>query len=149
MISELRPIGDDTSEMKYDDTPLAWARIAFDNGTTAHVARTGVGREAELVCADGTIRVFNDGDAIQVRRRTPVSDALDVVDVAPLESWSGTVRMIQDLVHMIQTGKPGRSNLEVTMLSQEIGFGLYESHLQGGVAVSPPIPRRGLWVSSW
>ena len=148
MISELRPIGDD-SEMQFDDTPLAWARIEFDNGTTAHVARTGVGREAEVVCTDGTIRIFNDGDAVQVRRRTPVSGALDIVDVAQFEPWSGTVRMIQDLVRMIQTGEPGRSNLEVTMTSQEIGFGLYESHLQGGVAVSPPIPRRGLWVSSW
>ncbi len=35
------------------------------------------------------------------------------------------------------------------MISQEIGFGLYESHLKGGMEVDPPVPRRGLWISSW
>ncbi len=149
MISELRPVEGDTSEMKFDDTVLSWARIEFDNGTSAHVAKTGIGREVELVCADGAIRVLNDGDTVQVRRRDTVSGALDVVPVEPLEPSSGTVRMIHDLVNAIETGKPGASNLRVTMMSQEIGFGLYESHLRGGVTVSPPIPRRGLWISSW
>ena len=35
------------------------------------------------------------------------------------------------------------------MLGTEIGFGLYESHLQGGIAIQPPIPNRERWVSSW
>jgi predicted dehydrogenase len=149
MLSELRPVAGEPAGMKFDDTPLLWAVIKFDNDTTAYVARTGVGREAELVCADGVIRIENDGDAVQVRRRDAASEALDSVPVEPMEPQSGTVHIIRDLVNAIQTGTPGLSNLQVTMTSQEIGFGLYESHLKGGVAVSPPIPRRGLWVSSW
>ena len=150
MISELHPAEGDTSGMKFvKDTPLLSALIKFDNGTAAHVAHTGVGRDVELVCTDGTIRVLNEGDAIQVRRRDTASGALDIVPVERMELWSGTVHKIRDLVKAIQTGTPGRSNLRVTMISQEIGFGLYESHLQGGIAVSPPIPRRGRWIFSW
>ena len=150
IISQLYPAEGDTSGMKFvQDAPILSALIKFDNGTVAHVAYTGVGLECELVCTDGVIRVMNDGDAVQVRRRDEASGALDVAPVEPMEPWSGTVHKIRDLVAAIKTGKPGCSNLRATMLSQEIGFGLYESHLRGGVAVTPPIPNRERWVSSW
>ena len=149
-ISQLYPAEGDTSGMKFiQDAPVLSALIKFDNGTTAHVAGTGVGREIELVCADGVIRVVNDGEAVQMRRRDAASDAWDVVPVTQAPARSGTVHMIWDLVNAIKTGTPGRSNLHVAMISQDIGFGIYESHLRGGVPVSPPIPNRERWVSSW
>ncbi|MCZ6675827.1 MAG: Gfo/Idh/MocA family oxidoreductase [Candidatus Poribacteria bacterium] len=149
-ISKLYPTEGDTSGMKFvQDAPIRSATIQFDNGTTAYVAGTGVGREIELVCADGVIRVVNDGEAVQVRRRGAASGALDTVPVAQMEPQSGTIHKIRDLVQAIQTGTPGRSNLRVTLISQEIGFGIYESHLRGGVAVEPPMPNRDRWVSSW
>ena len=149
-LSKLYPAEGDTTGMVFvQDAPLQSALIAFDNGTTAHVAGTGVGRECELVCTDGVIRIVNDGEAVQVRRRDRASDALDPVPVEQAAPWSGTVHKIRDLVEAIKAGKPGRSNLRVTMISQEIGFGLYESHLRGGVAVHPPIPNRDRRVSSW
>ena len=78
-ISQLNPAEDDATGMKFiNDTPVLSALIEFDNGTFAHVARTGVGREVELVCSEGSIRAVNDGEAIQLRRRSSMSDALDV-----------------------------------------------------------------------
>ena len=148
-ISQLCPVEGDTTGMKFKDTPLLSALIEFDNGTFAHVAHTGVGRECELVGSEGSVRVFNDGEAVQVRRRDPASGALDVVPIEQIGLRSGTVHIIRDLLEAIKTGKPGRSNLRVAMLSQEIGFGLYESHLRGGVAIRPPVPNRDRWVSSW
>jgi predicted dehydrogenase len=149
-ISQLHPAEEDTSGMKFvQDAPILSALIKCDNGTTMHVAYTGAGRECELVCTDGVIRVVNDGEAVQLRRRDIASGALDIVAVKQMQPRSGTVHQIRDLVEAIKTGKPGRSNLRVTMMSQEIGFGIYESHLRGGVAVSPPIPNRERWVSSW
>ena len=150
-ISQLNPAEDDTAGMKFiNDTPLLSALIEFDNGTFAHVARTGTGREIELVCTEGSIRVVNEGEAIQLRRRDSVSDALDAVPVEQAQPRSGTVHIIRDLVEAVETGKPGRrSNLRVAMISQEIGFGLYESHLRGGTAVIPPVPNRDRWVWSW
>ena len=149
-ISRLYPAEGDTSNMKFvQDAPILSALIKFDNGATAHVAGTGVGRECELACSDGVIRIVNDGEAVQVRRRDATSGALDIVPVEQMEPQSGTVHKIQDLVEAIKTGKPGRSNLRVTMISQEIGFGIYESHLRGGVSINPPVPNRDRWVSSW
>ena len=145
-ITNLEPLDDET---RFTDASLLLAQIEFDNDTTAYVAQTGVGREVELVCSNGTIRVCNDGEFLQVRHRDTVSGAFDIVPVESKQQWSGTIHKIEDLVRAIRTGKPGRSNLEVAMIGQEIGFGLYESHLKGGVAVEPPIPRRGLWISSW
>ena len=79
-----------------------------------------------------------------------MSDALDAVPVEQAQPRSGTVNMIRDLVEAVETCKPGRrSNLRVAMISQEIGFGLYESHLRGGTAVIPPVPNRDRWVWSW
>ena len=78
IISKLNPAEGDTSGMKFvQDTAILSALIRFDNGTTAHVAGTGVGREIELVCTNGVIRVVNDGEAVQMRRRDTVSDAWD------------------------------------------------------------------------
>jgi hypothetical protein len=57
-----------------------------------------------------------------------------------MEPRSGTVHIIQDLVEAIKTGEAGRSNLRVVRISQKIGFGLYESHLRGSAAISPPVP---------
>jgi predicted dehydrogenase len=149
-ISQLYPAEGDTFGMKFvQDAPILSALIKFDNETTAHVAGTGVGRECELVCTDGVIRVVNDGEAVQVRRRNTASGALDVLPVEQMEPRSSTVHKIRDLVEAIQTGVPGRSNLRAAIISQDIGFGLYESHLQGGAPVSPPIPNRDCWVSSW
>ena len=150
IISQLNPAEGDTSGMKFvQDTSILTALIKFDNGTTAHVAGTGVGREIELVCTNGVIRVVNDGEAVQMRRRDAVSDAWDTVPVEHIPPRSGTVHLIRDLLHSIKTGEPGKSNLRVTLLSQDIGFGIYESHLRGGVPVSPPIPNRERWVFSW
>ena len=150
IISQLNPPEGDTSGMKFvQDTSILSALIKFDNGTTAHVAGTGVGREIELVCTNGVIRVVNDGEAVQMRRRDVASDAWDTVPVKQIPPRSGTVYLIRDLIHSIKTGEPGKSNLRVTLLSQDIGFGIYESHLRGGVPVSPPIPNRERWVFSW
>ena len=150
IISQLNPPEGDTSGMKFvQDTSILSALIKFDNGTTAHVAGTGVGREIELVCTNGVIRVVNDGEAVQMRRRDAVSDVWDTVPVEQIPPRSGTVYLIRDLIHSIKTGEPGKSNLRVTLLSQDIGFGIYESHLRGGVPVSPPIPNRERWVFSW
>ena len=136
--------------MKFvQDTSILSALIRFDNGTTAHVAGTGVGREIELVCTNGVIRVVNDGEAVQMRRRDTASDVWDEVPVEQIPPRSGTVHLIRDLIQSIKTGQPGKSNLRVTLLSQDIGFGIYESHLRGGMPVSPPIPNRERWVSSW
>ena len=148
-LGELHPAEGDTSNMRFvRDTSILSAFVEFENGTTLHAAATGVGLESELVCEGGIIRVESDGESLYVRKKDGQNRAYDPVEVEPVTPWSGTERKVRELAEAIRTGKPGVSNLRATMLSTEIGFGIYESHLQGGVAVSPPIPNRERWVSS-
>ncbi|MCZ6676970.1 MAG: Gfo/Idh/MocA family oxidoreductase [Candidatus Poribacteria bacterium] len=149
-LGELYPDERDTSNMRFvKDTPILSALVEFDNSTTLHAAATGARGEFELVCEGGIIRIQNDGESISVRKRDTDTRAYDPVEVEPVTPFSGTERKIRELVESIKTGVPGASNLRATMLSTEIGFGIYESHLQGGVAVRPPVPNRERWISSW
>ena len=118
-------------------------------GRPLHAAATGADREYELVCEAGIIRIQNDGESLYVRKSEDQQRAYDPIEVKPMTPWSGTERKVRELVESIKTGRPGISNLRATMLGTEIGFGIYESHLQNGVAVHPPVPHRERWVSSW
>ena len=149
-LGELHPAEDDTSGMRFvRDTDIRSAIVEFDDGTSLHAAATGGGGEYELTCEGGIIRIENDGESLHVRKKDGQNQAYDPVPVEPVEPWSGTACKIEELVAAIQTGTPGASNLRATMIGTEIGFGLYESHLQGGVAIHPPVPKRDRWVSSW
>jgi len=147
-LGELHPPEGDTSGMKFvRDTGILSAFVQFNNGTSLHVAATGISGEYEVICGKAIIRLQNDGESLYVRRQS--GGAWDPIEVEPVTPWSGTEHKIRELVASIKTGKPGTSNLRATMISQEVGFGIYESHLRGGVAVSPPIPNRKRWISSW
>ena len=149
-LGELHPDEGDTTNMRFmRDTSILSAFVEFDNGTTLHAAATGADRDYELVCEAGIIRIQNDGESLYVRKKGEQDRAYDPIEVEPVTPWSGTERKVRELVESIKTGRPGISNLRATMLGTEIGFGIYESHLQGGNPVHPPVPNRERWVSSW
>ena len=149
-LDELHPAEGDTVGMRFiRDTAIQSALVEFGNGTTLHVAGTGVGYDVEVVCEGGIIRLQNDGESLYVRKKDGQHRAYDPIEIEPVTPWSGTERKIRELVASVKTGEPGISNLRVAMLSTEIGFGIYESHLQGGAAVRPLIPNRERRVSSW
>ena len=149
-LGDLHPAEDDGSNMRFvRDTGIRNALIEFGNGTTIHVAGTGIGYDTEVVCQGGIIRVQNDGETLHVREKDGGNQAYDPLTIEPVTPWSGTVLKIRELINSIQTGVPGPSNLRIALLSTEIGFGLYESHLRGGLVVEPPVPNRERWVSSW
>ena len=149
-LGELYPAEDDGSNMRFvRDTGIRNALIEFGNGTAIHVAGTGIGYDTEVVCQGGIIRVQNDGETLHVREKDGGNQAYDPLTIEPVTPWSGTVLKIRELINSIQTGVPGPSNLRIALLSTEIGFGLYESHLRGGLVVEPPVPNRERWVSSW
>jgi predicted dehydrogenase len=149
-LGELHPPEGDTSNMRFvRDTGILSAFVEFENGTTLHAAATGASGEYELICEGGIIRIQNDGESLRVRKRDGSNSAYDPIEVEPVTPWSGTARKIEELAESIRTGVPAVSNLRATMLGTEIGFGIYESHLSGGVAVRPPVPNRERWVSSW
>ena len=152
-LGQLSPHEGDTANMRFKpDAPIQVARTTFENGMALYVCGTGASGEYgeyELVCEAGRIRIVNDGAALQVRRFMEEARAFEEVAIAPIAHWNGTVHKVRDLVQAVQTGQPGVSNLRATIIGQEIGYAMYESHLQGGTEVSVPIANRERWVSSW
>ena len=84
-----------------------------------------------------------------MRRRDAVSDVWDTVPVEQIPPRSGTVYLIRDLIHSIKTGEPGKSNLRVTLLSQDIGFGILRVPSARWGARQSAHPNRERWVFSW
>ena len=59
---------------------------------------------------------------------------------------SPTVNTIRDIINEINTGERTRGNIDVTMQSVEVQFGIANSHLQGGKRVSIPVSDRSLYI---
>ena len=148
-LGEIYPEEGDDSNMRFvKDTSILSARVEFANGTALHVAHTEIG-EFQVFCEQGILWIQNDGESLYVRQRDGETRHYDTIEVDPVEHWSGTERKVRELVEAIKSGRPGVSNLHATLLGLEIGFGIYESHLQGGAAIHPPVPNRKRFVSSW
>ena len=149
-LGELSPHEGDTTQMQYKpDTTIQMARATFADETALYINGVGIRLEFEIVCSAGTIRTLNDGHSLVARRHDEATRSYREVSVPAVEHWNGTVHKVQDLVQAVRTGEPGVSNLRATVIGQEIGYAMYESHLQGGSEVAIPIANRERWVSSW
>ena len=62
------------------------------------------------------------------------------------EGESPTVCTIRDLIREIETGERTQGNIDVTLQSVEVQFGLAHSHLRGGARVSLPVEDRSLYI---
>jgi len=141
------PLREEAEGLVLDEDPgIAFASVEFDNGlrlTCGDLPYT----EIEVVCEEGTLRSWGDSSGYAARRKT---DRYTWEDV-PFPDWesrSGTIAIIGDLIRSIESGEPGRSNLEVTRRGMEILFGMVASHAGGGVKVDLPLQDRQVRVGS-
>ena len=120
--------------------------IQFANGVKAHVLLTARESEFEAICALGTITAFNDGLSWQVRKAVPTGlrgrNQLQIVPAPETHANSSTLRLIEDLVHSLDTGQRPRGGVRAARAGTELIFGLIESHLLSGARVSLPLAKR-------
>ena len=57
----------------------------------------------------------------------------------PFERVSSTLRLIEDLVHALDTGEPTRGGTGVALDNMQMIFGLIESQRRGGTRVELPL----------
>ena len=120
--------------------------IQFANGVKAHVLLTARASEFEAICSQGTITAFNDGLSWQMRKALPTGlrgrNQLQIVPAPETPEASSTLRLIEDLVHSLDTGQPPRGGVRVARAGNELIFGFIESHRLGGARVSLPLAKR-------
>ncbi len=124
------------------DDPSAQATIQFANGVIAYALLTRRASEYEAICERGTITALNNGSGWQLRRinnsgnrRGRLED--DVYPAPPPQS--STKRLIEDLVHALDTGAPTRGGVQVARANQELIMACIESHRRGGARVQLPL----------
>ena len=135
--------------------------IQFANGVKAHVMLTARASEFEAICSQGTITAFNDGLSWQMRKNLPTApldvsrrqpgpvptpkpgrSQLQIVPAPETSASSSTLRLIEDLVHSLDTGQPPRGGVRAARAGNELIFGLIESHRLGGARVPLPLEKR-------
>ena len=119
------------------EDPRANATIQFDNGVTAFSLLSGRGDfELEAVCERGVVSVLGNGATWTLRRFDGDPEHREPLSFEPASS---TVRLVEDLVHSLDTGEPPRGGVRVARASTEMIFAVVESHLEGGSRVELPL----------
>jgi predicted dehydrogenase len=141
------PKGDsvlDGEELTED--PAAEGVVAFANGVTAHVLRTSLPSEHQAVCERGVLTAMNNGAELALRRMEGDGRGRRFVTAPapPFAPASSTLRLIEDLVHALDTGAPTRGGVRVAHTNLQIIFGMIESHRRGGARVALPLRECGL-----
>ena len=118
--------------------------IQFEDGVTAYALLSGRQEgEYEAVCERGTMTSLSDGAEWALRehgagghRGRPMMVEGEFPAFQPASS---TLRLIEDLVHSLDTGEPSRCGARVARASTELMFAFIESHLRGGARVELPL----------
>ncbi|MSP14002.1 MAG: Gfo/Idh/MocA family oxidoreductase [Chloroflexi bacterium] len=124
--------------------PLAQGTIQFDNGVTAYALLTPRKGEWEAICEKGSLTAYSDGYELQLRYNAPLVEGKPWMGskagaFPPVTHASSTLRLVEDLVHSLDTGEPPRGGVRVARASTELLFAFIESHRRGGCRVSLPL----------
>ena len=133
------PNGDDAIEGDaIIQDPRGHGMFQFDNGVTAYVleSRKGGYNEHEAICETGVMTQVANGADWQLRRFDREGEPQQF---PPFERASPTLRIIEDLVHSLDTGEPPCGGPRVARASTELIFAFIESHRLGGARVELPL----------
>lgn len=123
--------------------PNGQATIGFANGVIGYALGTPRPTEFEAVCTHGTVTAQNNGSRVVVRRQleseSPRYRALDEERPLSFRPASATKRLIEDLVHSLDTGEAPRGGVGVARSNTEIIFACIESHRRGGALIQLPL----------
>jgi predicted dehydrogenase len=121
--------------------PLCEGTIAFANEVMAHLIATPQGIAHEAICQRGTIRMTSDDARFEVHHDGSDGNPAAGCPPATLDYTPGssTLRLIEDLVHALDTGVPTRSSVRIAHLNTQLLFAFLESHRSGGCRVALPL----------
>ena len=150
-----------------DDIPVAWVQahltdadeiidgerllgdpagegiIRAENGVTLYALDSDRGVELEATCERGIVEGWNNGTSWFLRESGGLNHnrrhILVPGEFPAFENASSTVRLIEDLVHSLDTGEPPRGGVRVAHANTELIFAFVESHARGGQRAELPL----------
>lgn len=127
------------------DPGITNAYFRFDNGMHACIVAGG-GFEFEISGRNGKLRTLENGTAVQWRQAVEPWRILEETPFPDIDHASGTVGGIMDIVEALDTGRSTLGNIRIARASQEMIFGIIESHRAGGARTALPLNNRNLYV---
>lgn len=119
-------------------------RVGYASG--AEATFLPIGRfDIDIVGTEGRAMTWENGGHFGVRRVLSKRGTVSETRFTP-QGDSPTVCTIRDLINAVETGTPTRGNLDVTLPSVEVQFGVAHSHLEGGRRISLPVVDRSLRI---
>ena len=138
--------GTDFDALDGDDVlgdPSSHGIIQFTNGVVAYLLLTGRYGDYDVICERGSLSCIDNGRQWQMRRVKPpgiYGNRLTEFEPFPdYERTSATLRLVEDLVHSLDTGEPPRGGVRVARAVTELIFAFIVSHLRGGARVELPL----------
>ena len=120
------------------EDPSGHGMFQFENGVTVYALLSGRGRGFEAVCERGVMTVDESRDQWLLEERSE-DGAMAPGAFPEFEPASATLRLIEDLVHSLDTGEAERGGVRVAYANNELLFAFIESHIRGGVRVELPL----------
>jgi hypothetical protein len=122
--------------------------IQFANGVAAHALLSPRNNDIKAICERGTLVARAGGVAFELWRLETSAELGTKLHVQgafpPVERASSTLRLIEDLVHALDTRAPPRGGARVAYANTELLFACIESHRRGGARVDLPLERNAL-----
>jgi predicted dehydrogenase len=120
------------------EDPSGHGIFQFENDVTVYALLSGRSRGFEAVCERGVMTVDESRDQWLLEERS--EDGVMAPGAFPeFEPASATLRLIEDLVHSLDTGEPERGGVRVAYANNELLFAFIESHVRGGARVELPL----------
>jgi predicted dehydrogenase len=128
----------------------AFFRVGYRGGVQASFVPYGR-LDVDVTGTEGRAFALDDGQLFRTWR--PAKGARGAPPDSPAREQTFAPRgdgpivsTIRDIMGELETGARTAGNIDVTMQSVEVLFGLIESHLRDGARVSLPIPDRSVYV---
>ena len=126
--------------------PMAdFFRVGYESGAEGHFIPMSGLFDIEIYGSEGRAYAWDNGETIRIRRNHRAEGKIEEQTIRP-QGESPTVCTIRDIICQIETGEQTAGNIDITMQSVEVQFGLAHSHLQGGARVELPVADRSLYI---
>ncbi len=120
-------------------------RVGYENGAEGYFLPIPGRFDVEVHGSAGRAIAWDNGEEIRVRRASRRTNGVEEHVIRP-RGESPTVTTIRNIIHEMETGERTDGNIDVTMNSVEVQFGLAQSHLNGGARVALPMTDRTLHI---
>jgi len=127
------------------DPMVGFYRVGYAGGAEGlFVPRRG-SFDIDVHGSEGRAMGWENGSDFRIRRINSKTQTSEETIFRPTGE-SPTICAIRDILRELETGERTKGNVDITMQSVEVQFGLAHSHLQGGRRVPLPVADRTLYI---